>query len=146
MKKVLTLTLCATVLLCLSACQINLFGGSSKDSPAPLSIEDMYIYDSDGNRTDLSSIADKLDTEHSTFRGVKPGDHVSVLADKYILSDFQVMDLFADDPSQVGDKDNILWEGTLDIKGRLDIDDTSYFLSFTVDDHKIFTIFVNAIT
>jgi len=105
----------------------------------------MYIYDSHGQKTDLTSIAHLLDTEHATFRGVKPGDPVSILAEKYILDELRVQKLSGAYDPQTATSENILWDEDLDISGRLDIEGVTYFLNFTISDGMVFSISVHAI-
>ena len=170
MKKLLVLFLITAILLCFGACSskpdkqpevdttpevVEDTGPDVTDedtveddkptTPAPrspLTLDDMYLYDSKGKKTDMTHIS-MLDTEHSTLRGVKISDSVSILAEKYLLSEFKVVDLETGE-SEVANEQNILKEGSLDITARMDIDGIAYFLSFTVNDQEFFMISVFA--
>jgi len=164
MKKLLALILVGVMVFCVSACTTKPVEestqatadntvqdtgqntGSQPNAPAPLSIDDMYLYDSNGQRTDITSIGYLLDTEHATYRGVKPGDPVSILAEKYILEELRVLKLSEEYNPQIATRENILWDDDLDISGRLDIEGFSYFLSFTISDGIVFSISVHAIS
>jgi len=125
--------------------------GTSATKPDPISLADFYIYDSKGQKiehAELSHIS-TLDKDHATFRGVKAGDKVTVLADKYDLSEFMVRVLGEDSPEKVATKENIvIGKGSLHISTRMDVggvNNLSYFLSFTVVDDEIFMVSVSAI-
>jgi len=137
MKKTLLLTIIIMFLLTLTSC------GKGRDSesglgskqPVPLGEADIYIYDKSGEKTDLDHVFFMSGDDYSTYRGVKPGDDVKVLAEKYILSEFEVVSLTMERTTAT--LENIVGEGFMDISADVTVNGKKYNLGFTVNDGNI---------
>ena len=136
MKKILVLTLAAAIVFGLCA---GCFGSADSGTPKPLGDADIYLYNEKGERSDENS-AGLLDKELATYRGVKTGDPSSILAEKYDLSEFIVRGTEIDE--SVATAENIMGAAFKDVSGKVTVGDRRYSLSFTLQDEKIWMIFI----
>ena len=141
MKKTLLLTIVVFVLLILTGCKPD--SGPVSDpgkKPEPLGEADIYIYDKDGQKTDKNHIGILLEDDYVTYRGVHTGDSVKVIADKYILSDFEVVSLETERTTAT--LENIGGEEFQDISADFMVNGKKYSLSFTINEDTITMISV----
>jgi len=101
-------------------------------------MDDMYLYDAKGQKSAETIASIGVNEELVSFRGIKVGDAVTKLADKYDLKEFQVIVL--DDPTaaQTATKENIQQKGDLVLISDDVMSGTSvFFMTFIIEDQKI---------